>query len=289
MREKHEGFPIPVGALADHSVVDDVLDHRDAAPFLALADVREVNLDDRHGEELERVPDRVAVVRPGAGVDDHAVGPAPRLVAGVDELALVVRLEAAHRAAELLRPLVDPGLELGVGHAAVERRIALGERVQIDPVQHQDLHRPSLLPDQRVRGLRVRRRREHGRDDRLSGRLEEDEDALALLVALERGPRRVRVGGDRLGPQDLLDDGRVEAGEAQRREETERDGLAVRDGVAGARLERVRERVPEVEDRASPSRSNGSERTTPALYAAQARIISSSGSSRPLARRGGRS
>ncbi|MET1009278.1 MAG: hypothetical protein ABWY96_04400 [Gaiellaceae bacterium] len=41
--------------------------------------------------------------------------------------------------------------------------------------------------------------------DRLARRLEEDEHALALLVALQRRPRRVEVGLDRLGTQNLLD------------------------------------------------------------------------------------
>src|SRR5215217_2813769 len=88
-REKHKGLLIPVGASADHTVVDDVFDHGDAPPFLARSDVRKMHLDDRHGEELERIPDRVAVVRPRAWIDDDAVRPRTRLVAGVDELALV--------------------------------------------------------------------------------------------------------------------------------------------------------------------------------------------------------
>ena len=92
-------------------------------------------------------------------------------------------------------------------------------------------------------GLAVRHRGHHG----LPGRFEEDEDALALLVALERGPGDVEVGFDRLRAQDLLHHvGRL-AREPERGEEPERNRLAVRDAVAGAGLERVRERVPEVE------------------------------------------
>ena len=68
-----------------------------------------------------------------------------------------------------------------------------------------------------------------------------------LLVARERRPGALAVDAHRLGPQLLLDDGGVEAGEPERREQAERDGAAVRELVAGGRLERVRERVAEVE------------------------------------------
>ena len=110
--------------MPDEAGGDDVLEHREPPPLLALVDVREVHLDDGHREELERVVDRPRVVRPRAGIDDHAVRPLVRLVAPVDELALVVRLPAADRALELERPLVDPRLELGEPEAAVELGIA---------------------------------------------------------------------------------------------------------------------------------------------------------------------
>ena len=55
-------------------------------------------------KQLDRVADRVAVVRPGARVDDDAVGPVERVVAPLDVLALVVRLPAAHRAARARSP-----------------------------------------------------------------------------------------------------------------------------------------------------------------------------------------
>ena len=52
---------------------------------------------------------------------------------------------------------------------------------------------------------------------------------------------------DRLGPKRFLDGLGVEAGETERREEPERHGPAVRQLEAGRGLERVRERVAEVE------------------------------------------
>src|SRR5215210_2971984 len=103
-----------------------------------------MDLDDGDVEELDRVPDRVAVVRPGAGVDDDAVRPVERVVAPVDELALVIRLTAARRALEPLRPLVDPALELRQPEPAVDRRVPLVEGIQVHPVEDGDAHRATL-------------------------------------------------------------------------------------------------------------------------------------------------
>ena len=135
-----ERLAVAVRPLADEARGHDVLEDREPAPLLALEDVREVHLHDGHGEELERVADRPRVVRPGTGIRDHAVRPLVRLVAPVDELALVVRLPAARRALELEGPLVDPRLELGEPETAVELGITASEHVEIDAVQHRDPH-----------------------------------------------------------------------------------------------------------------------------------------------------
>jgi len=77
--------------------------------------------------------------------------------------------------------------------------------------------------------------------------LEEDEAELAvlgLLVTLHGRPGRVPVDLDRLRVKLLLDPADVPAGQAQRGEEPEGDGAAVRQGrVAGRRLERVGEEI----------------------------------------------
>src|SRR5215211_6076241 len=98
VREKHKRLPVAIGAPADDALGDHVFDDRVAPPLLSLLDVREVNLDDGHLEQLEGVPDRVAVVRPRSRVDDDGVGPVARVVAPLDVLALVVRLKAADTA-----------------------------------------------------------------------------------------------------------------------------------------------------------------------------------------------
>src|SRR6185436_3085706 len=110
--DEFERLPVALRPVPDEASGHDVLEDREPAPLLALEDVREVNLHDGHGEELERVVNRPRVVRPGTGIRDHAVRPLVRLVAPVDEFALVVRLPAACSALEFDGPLVDPRLEL---------------------------------------------------------------------------------------------------------------------------------------------------------------------------------
>src|SRR5438552_2660560 len=80
-----------------------------------------------------------------------------------------------------------------------------------------------------------------------------EEHEPCLLVAAERGPRALAVDPYRLRGQRFLHDVRVPLGQPKRGQQPERDRLPVRDGlVAPGRLERVRERMPEVEDRALP-------------------------------------
>src|SRR5439155_14649064 len=140
-----ERLAVAVRALSDDALRGEVCDHGLAAPLLALVDVREVDLDERDGQQLERVPDRIRVVRPGPRVRDDAVGPVERVVAPLDVFALVVRLPAAYVAAELGGPLVDPRLEVAERDAAVELRVAPPEHVEIDPVEHDDLHAGTLV------------------------------------------------------------------------------------------------------------------------------------------------
>src|SRR3970282_271805 len=70
-------------------------DHRMAPELLPGVDIREVDLDDGHGDGGDRVAERERVVGQRAGVDDD--GPETFLRGAldpVDELAFVVRLAA---------------------------------------------------------------------------------------------------------------------------------------------------------------------------------------------------
>ena len=69
--------------------------------------------------DLQRVADRPRVVRPGAGVEDDAVGDPVEAVQVLDERALEVRLEEARLEAQLVREAADLLLQ------AVERQLAV--------------------------------------------------------------------------------------------------------------------------------------------------------------------
>jgi hypothetical protein len=104
-----------------------------------------MNLDHRPTGELERVVDRVAVVRPCAGIDDEAFRGLAELLAPVHVLALAVRLPAVDLAAELACPFADPLLELGEREAAVHGRVPAVEGVQVHAVQDADQHGRNLV------------------------------------------------------------------------------------------------------------------------------------------------
>ena len=119
-------------------------------PLLPVFDVREVHLDDRALRKLERVADRVAVVRPGARVDDEATGGVAELLAPLDVLAFVVGLASQDVAAEVGPPLANHPLELGQREPTVNGRIPTLEDVEVRAVQHADEHGRSLARDQLV-------------------------------------------------------------------------------------------------------------------------------------------
>ena len=161
-----------------------------------------MHLDDGHVEELERVADRVAVVRPRPRVCDHSVRPVERLVDPVDVLALAVRLLALHARAEIARPLIDPRLELVERGAAVLLRIAAAEHVEVDAVEDEDAHRRNL-GDQLVEGAADVILRHL----RLEGAVvaEQDEPQRPLLVGQQRLPRAVAVNVRWRGTKHVLD------------------------------------------------------------------------------------
>src|SRR2546430_1813861 len=75
------------------SGADEIRDHGTTAPFLSGLDVREVYLDHGHARDLERIPDRVAVVGPGARIQDQPVGELGSLMQPLDVLVFGVRVK----------------------------------------------------------------------------------------------------------------------------------------------------------------------------------------------------
>src|SRR5207302_993874 len=191
---------VAVRTLADDLGGDEVGEHAELPPLLALLHVGEVHLDDRPGDELQGVVDRPAVMRPGARIHDHAVRPFRRVVDPLDEFALAVRLSAADAELELVRPFVDPRLELGERHAGVMLWVALAELVQVDAVEDDRAHRRTLTGDQRIeRGANLRLR-QLGAGQRAADVFEQDEPDAAvphLLVAAHRLPRALPVAAQR--------------------------------------------------------------------------------------------
>src|SRR6266480_695523 len=132
---------VAVDAEAADLTLRDSCHDRVMAKLLAGVDVRHVHLDDRRRENRKRVPDAVAVVRPGAGVDEHGVDLVGE--AFVDALAhrgFAVGLEALDRHPELLAERLQLSVDLGQRDRPVVSGIALAEHVEVDTVEHENLH-----------------------------------------------------------------------------------------------------------------------------------------------------
>ena len=112
-------------------------DHRGVTPLLTGGRVRQVQLHDRTLEGGERVLQRAAVVREGTGVDHDGGAAAARAVHGVDQLALVVRLEVLEH--EIVRLRHGPGRRHVIleGAGAVDLRFALPEQVEVGAAEQQ--------------------------------------------------------------------------------------------------------------------------------------------------------
>ena len=119
---------------------DDPLGHRGddrgAAPRVAGARVGQVQLDDDAVEGGEGVVDGPGVVGEGAGVDDDAGVAPPAVADGVDQLALVVRLEVADLPAVAER-LAERGDVVVEGGRAVDLGLADAEEVEVRSRQEQ--------------------------------------------------------------------------------------------------------------------------------------------------------
>ncbi len=76
----------------------------------------------------------------GAGIDDDPVVRAARRVQGFDDRAFRIVLHRGNVHAELLGFASDPRIELGEAYAAVRRRLARSEQIQVWTVDHEDVH-----------------------------------------------------------------------------------------------------------------------------------------------------
>ena len=197
------------------------------------------------------------------------VGQLGQAVQVLDELALGVGLEEDRLEPQLARPAADLPLQLVEREAAVDRGVAALEDVEVDAVQDGDavVGALRLIASELLHGgadpIRIDQLPVAGLA-RLGEQDEADARGGPLLVALQGVEHRVdldrRVEGDRqaVAAQDLLDlvAQLRRVGEPQRRQQAEADRLAVAVArVAARRLDRVADRVAEVEDAARRRRS----------------------------------
>ena len=102
---------------------------------LALVHVRDVHLEDRALEGVERVEDGDRGVGEGARVDDDAAGALPRLVDPVDDLVFAVALVEAEAELQLRRQRAAGGLDVGESLVPVDMRLALAQKIEVRTVE----------------------------------------------------------------------------------------------------------------------------------------------------------
>src|SRR5438270_3524015 len=138
--EKIQGRQVALEAKArDHALRGRGRYH--PVPFrLAGEDIRDMNLDDRLARAAQGVGEGKAVMRERARVDDDRVAGRALFLDPVDQLALVVRLQAGEHELELTGALVEQFFQVGEGLGAVDLRLAPAERPKVGPIEHEDLH-----------------------------------------------------------------------------------------------------------------------------------------------------
>src|ERR1035437_8602978 len=95
-----------------------------------------MDLNRREAGQLERVANRVGVMRPRAGVEHEAVGEPLDAVQALDELAFVVGAEERRHEPELVRDGADPQLQLIDRERPVLSWVTATELVEVDPMHH---------------------------------------------------------------------------------------------------------------------------------------------------------
>src|SRR5688572_11824062 len=108
------------------------------AKRLALVRVRDVQLDDRRLDHVERIEDRHRRMGERRRVDDDAVGAVDAALDPVDDLRLAVRLVERDRQAALVGARPAHFLDLLERGRAVDVRLARAEQVEVRTVENQD-------------------------------------------------------------------------------------------------------------------------------------------------------
>ncbi len=111
------------------------------AERLTCVDVRHVQFDNRAGEDRQRVADAIAVVGPGACIDEHAIDSVGEaLVDPIAHCAFTVGLEAFDFSAQFLAQRTDRSIDFFQCDGAVVFRVAFAEHVVVDAVEQKNFH-----------------------------------------------------------------------------------------------------------------------------------------------------
>jgi hypothetical protein len=132
---------VAVHAETGDLALNDLGEHRVVPERLARVDVRHVQLDDRAGQDRQRISQPVAVVRPCASVDQDGIHLIEEgLVDAFDHLAFVVGLKVLDIDAKFPSQRDDLIVDLVERDRPVLLRITLAEHVVVDAMEHEDLH-----------------------------------------------------------------------------------------------------------------------------------------------------
>ena len=111
-------------------------------------DVREVHLDHGKVRGQQGIAQGNAGVGQPSRVDQDPPGPGPGLLEPIQQLPLVIRLEAAHLDASCLALGHQGGVDLLEGGGPVRPGLPAPEQIEVRPMHHQDpvLSRHGGLP-----------------------------------------------------------------------------------------------------------------------------------------------
>jgi hypothetical protein len=140
-QQRLEGDEVAVPSEAGDDAEADGGEHRRVAERLPSVDVRQVRLDDDEAGTGDGVAQGDAVVREGAGVEDHTVDVAAGLVQPADELALDVRLEVDDGDVSLGGVDPEVGDDVGQRVVAVDLRLPGSEEVEVRSVEDENSSR----------------------------------------------------------------------------------------------------------------------------------------------------
>lgn len=131
---------IPVGTESDNCASDDGRYYRSMAKRLARVHIGEMYLDGGETDAADRVPQRDAVVRQRAGIDDHPVHFFDVFVNEVEDFTFVIGLEIDYLAVERCRRPSNVFKDVGEGLPSVYVGLTSSKQVEIRAIHEHQVH-----------------------------------------------------------------------------------------------------------------------------------------------------